>query len=1278
MAQLLTQIHRCLESGKLADSLSHLFLEVLGWGAPRGAAPQPLAVGAPVGRELVAVPIANLAGFPVLRIDWPEARLPSLTARRGVHRALLRTHLEHLACYVTQDGLQVAFVWARRPSGRDQDASRSRWELRTLSYQRGSAARTTVERLERLGFTLDELARGEPPLHEVTARLGDAFSVEQVTDAFFSDYKEVFANLQSLLRRARVDAVVAHDYALQLLNRLMLLYFVQRKGWLGGDPAFMRHFWDAYRSADGPRDTFLSHWLEVLFFEAFQRHFNSGRSDRRHFPPEIRDALACAPYLDGALFTRNRLDEACRVPIPDAFFATLFERFEGSEPGFLERYNFTIAESTPFDIEVAVDPEMIGKVYESLVNITAEGLADVDRRGSAGIFYTPRVEIDLMCRLALADCLATHLGQEHRDRLYEAVFAYEPEDKEQADAALARENLWPRLNEALRSLTICDPACGSGSFLVGMLMVLDDLQARAAAQLGIEETAYERRRRIIGEQLYGVDVMGWAVHVAELRLWLQLVIETELKPGELLLRPLLPNLSFKLRQGDSLVQEVGGISFGLHRTRVDIPTPLKGKVTQLKAKKLRFYQGDLGLSEESLRREEEQLFREILRERERALEREIRRLNNLIQSPPEQIDLPGMETPRQERLGLEEKWREQREEKEAELEQVRQALEALRTPGGLPFIWDVAFVEVFEGEKGGFDIVIGNPPYVRQERIEDPQGQLGAVAYKERLQEAAWLAFPHFFGYRPDRELSRTNPRRRLNGRCDLYVYFYLQGLSLLNAKGSFCFITSNSWLDVAYGRDLQELLLRHGHVRMIIDNQARRSFASADVNTIIALLGPVDDGTEGGLGRTARFVSFRVPFEEVLSPVVFEEIEEAKAHRHTCEYRAIVRPQAELLQEGLEVPEEEEGGRPADTLRKAARYGGSKWGGRYLRAPDIFFTLLEKGKGKLVRLGDVAEVRFGIKTGANEFFYLQPIGMTVAEVAALAERDPMAPVGVRNGAGWEGEIEAAFLRPILLSLREARRMRPCIADLHHCAFACDLPREELRRRRFRGALAYVDHLAGRRIALKHGGACRLPDVPSLRGREPWYALPEQQRPDAVANRFVGERFIFVEGGEYLASDTFFVLYGTPRVRETLLAVLNSTVVALSADVVARKTYGVGVAYLYGPEVRGLVVPAVPPVPTGLSDRLLKALGRLAKREVRSIFEELGFPLCRARGCTHPEHPYEHVHPEQASLDRVLPDRRELDEVVFDILGLSEAERVAVYRAVVELVKGRLVKARSV
>jgi hypothetical protein len=150
--------------------------------------------------------------------------------------------------------------------------------------------------------------------------------------------------------------------------------------------------------------------VSVLFFEVFNNRFQARRSDRQHLPPALREALAKAPYLNGGLFTRNDLDDQYPVTVPDTVFEMLFDRFDGQTPGFLERYNFTTTEDTPFDQEVAVDPEMIGKVYESLVNVTVEGLEEQDQRGEAVIFYTPRIEIDLMCRLSLVDWLHNHLA----------------------------------------------------------------------------------------------------------------------------------------------------------------------------------------------------------------------------------------------------------------------------------------------------------------------------------------------------------------------------------------------------------------------------------------------------------------------------------------------------------------------------------------------------------------------------------------------------------------------------------------------------------------------------------------------------------------------------------------------------------------------------------------------------------------------------------------------------------------------------------------------------
>ncbi|ACL26170.1 Eco57I restriction-modification methylase domain-containing protein [Chloroflexus aggregans] len=1208
MNNLLQRIQSCLNSAGSPQKLGELFCQTLNWSAPRGLLPRTLDFGAPINQSITLQPVARLSGLPVYRVIWPGDRLPGITARRAVQRALKPVHAEHVLCYVTQDARQLAFTWAR-------ERSDGKIELRTLPYDVGSPARTTVERLAELAFTLDELAHGEPPITTLTDKLNRAFDVEAVTRRFFADYKQVFATLQRLLFDATGDKVWAHDYALQLLNRLMFLYFIQRKGWLGGNPRFIAEFWRAYKASNQPNNSFFERWLSVLFFEAFNNTFHGGH---RQFPSAIYEALQLAPYLNGGLFTRNRLDDAHSVTVPDAFFATLFDEFDGSRPGFLERYNFTIAESTPLDIEVAVDPEMIGKVYESLVNITFEGITDDDRRGSAGIFYTSRVEIDLMCRLALVDALTNRLGTDKKPLLYDAIFAYEPAEKEAADAAIADQNLWPDLNRMLRETTICDPACGSGAFLVGMLLVLDDLQARANAQLGIDETPYERRRRIIGEQLYGVDVMDWAVHVTELRLWLQLVVETELAPAELKFRPLLPNLSFKIRCGDSLVQEIGGIDFGLHRAHLAISAQLKGRITQLKGKKLRFYQGQKDLREADLKQEEVNLFRAILDYKQHVLQTHIATLTHQIESPVEQVALPGLEAPTdraayQRRL---EQLRAEREEKHAELARITDALAALRSAQHVPFVWDIAFVEIFEGDKGGFDIVIGNPPYVRQEMIAPPRldpNDFGGEtsdrwkeqkkAYKAKLQQSVAAAWPRFFRYK-----SGKADFRKLDGKSDLYIYFYLHGLALLNPQGSFCFITSNSWLDVGYGADLQEFLLKHSHVRFILDNERKRSFAQADVNTIIALLAPPDDRREHGLEHTARFVMFTVPFEEVLSAETFKALEAATERQRTDHWRITVVPQRQLFEEGLVREDDEEAtpGKPTKSrgpLIKTARYEANKWGGKYLRAPDIFFTILEKGKGKLVRLGDIAEVRFGIKTGANEFFYLDD------------EK-------IRQ---WG--IEEEFLKPVIKSPRECRSIVIKPEDLKYKIFMCHKDKAELQGT---AALEYITW----------GETQGFHERPSCRGRQRWWDVGVRPKARVSINYLVDEtmRFFMKEDGFYV-SDNFQEWHVSADDFWQAGVAANSTVFQLFANITGRANFGGGLMKIQTYEVAAMEVLAPSTLPLSRCRSALQHVGRI---------------------------------------DLNSPDRRALDDVVFDVLGLTAGEREAVYEAVVALVRARLEKARSV
>jgi len=304
----------------------------------------------------------------------------------------------------------------------DEDIKKRRL-FRRITVGPGERLRTATERLSLL-----DLERIRPDLVgiyplDIQASHDEAFDVEAVTKQFFEEYRAIFRILEDDLKRQANDHAWAHDYSLQFLNRCMFIYFIQRKGWLGNDRDFILSLWKGYQRSGRSQNSFVENWLRVLFFEAFNNKFHGGHN---YFPAEIREALSLAPYLNGGLFTENRFDQEHKATVSDRRFEQVLK--------FLERYNFTIAEDSPLDKEVAVDPEMIGKVYESLVNVSEE----VDERGEAGIFYTPRTEIDLMCRLALVDHLANYLGGERKELLYQLVFALEPDEKIEADRGCCR------------------------------------------------------------------------------------------------------------------------------------------------------------------------------------------------------------------------------------------------------------------------------------------------------------------------------------------------------------------------------------------------------------------------------------------------------------------------------------------------------------------------------------------------------------------------------------------------------------------------------------------------------------------------------------------------------------------------------------------------------------------------------------------------------------------------------------------------------------------------
>jgi len=234
-----------------------------------------------------------------------------------------------------------------------------------------------------------------------------------------------------------------------------------------------------------------------------------------------KDFIGTVPYLNGGLFEEDDDDKDGSIKVPDeAIRAVLHDLFD--------HFNFTVTEATPLDVEVAVDPEMFGKVFEELVT----------GRHETGSYYTPKPIVSFMCREALKGYLEANLKQKP-EVIARFVDEHDPSNLRDAEAVL----------EALRRVRVCDPACGSGAYLLGMLHELMDLRTCLFSTKRLDPIpAYDRKLEIIQRNVYGVDKDPFATNIAKLRLWLSLAVEFD---GEV--PPPLPNLDFKIEQGDALI-----------------------------------------------------------------------------------------------------------------------------------------------------------------------------------------------------------------------------------------------------------------------------------------------------------------------------------------------------------------------------------------------------------------------------------------------------------------------------------------------------------------------------------------------------------------------------------------------------------------------------------------------------------------------------------------------------------------------------------------------------
>lgn len=500
-----------------------------------------------------------------------------------------------------------------------------------------------------------------------------AFSVEALSDDFFDEYRKQYAEFVKFLTGKeyvkkgkkwveqktgepdgqyftsfKEDDKLVRDYIKKMMGRIVFLYFLQSKGWLAGNLHYMHDLF--YDVSDEVKGDFLDKVLEPMFFGLL----NTKPEDRSSAPlvngvgvKYIPNADEI-PYLNGGLFQQEKIDEVDSV-FPAGMFQSLFD--------FFDSYNFTIDENDPNDAEVGVDPEMLGKIFENLLEDNKD----------KGAFYTPKEIVRYMCQESLTAYLQTGIEDaEVKKHIANFVKTNDVEELGGASSELAMS-----IDQNLRDVKICDPAIGSGAFPMGLLREL--YSCRKSIEIFEEDNAADIKRHIIQNNIYGVDIEKGAVDIARLRFWLALIID-EKEPMPL------PNLDFKIMQGNSLLESYKG---------VDLDVTSKKLKTGKDTKKTRGVLS-LGFEETDVQKTIQDLVKSYFSITDHTLRAQRRQQIDKYVKDYIKVCAEGNH-------------------------EVQDAVDKLEIPNDQFFLWHTYFADVFE--KGGFDIVIGNPPYVNVESI---------------------------------------------------------------------------------------------------------------------------------------------------------------------------------------------------------------------------------------------------------------------------------------------------------------------------------------------------------------------------------------------------------------------------------------------------------------------------------------------------------------------------------------------------------------------------------
>lgn len=589
-------------------------------------------------------------------------------------------------------------------------------KIRKLNIEDSSFTTTDKNILNKLDITKKSICDDM----DIKVLHDEAFNIEKVTDEFFNTLKKQIDYLANNIKGIE-DKEDRKNYSVLLLSRMLFLYFIQKKKWLNGKVDYL---YDRFLYCiDKDNINYYDNILEPLFFNCLNKspedeieevdkikvkrlyeNFESQTSI------EVDENFKGIPYLNGGLFERNHKYEINNnIHIENEVFESLFDNL-------FQKYNFTVREDIGFDSDVAVDPELLGRIFENMIN--------KEEREGTGSFYTPRAIISYMCKQSIKEYLldnTTEINSENIEMLVDNI------EDENSDITLNESEINTVIN-LLNKVKICDTAVGSGAFILGMLQLLVSLKRELYKQIrnDLYKDSYEMKKYIIKNNLSGVDIQEGAIDIAHLRVWLSLVVDYEAKNSNDI-KPL-PNLKYRLIHGNSLISKAGDIDIDEEDTK------------QLSIKYINREKGKIIDDISKLIIKRDKYFDAAFKEKQ-ILEKNIKKLENTI--------------------------------KEYSVFD-----NDIYKDNNLCFSWQLAFPEVFNNlnkSDRGFDIIIGNPPYVSTKKVNK-------LNYKDELQKE--------FGFIDD-----------------LYNHFTCKQFSLLKENGILSYITSNTFFTIQSKLNMRKLL---------------------------------------------------------------------------------------------------------------------------------------------------------------------------------------------------------------------------------------------------------------------------------------------------------------------------------------------------------------------------------------------------------------------------------------------------------------------------------------